>query len=564
LAQDDGASADEPSFSVNALFKLQGGLFVPLASNGFAPHENRALYRDNGFFGGECDPVALPQQPCYPQDHGQKPGSPSITRATLQIEAHWDLTRWFGLHAIVRGTRSMELPADEYAQVPTSLDPLGTPTNPEPAAELSARRRAYAKRWVRDNQYNTFELREFYADIMALDWLSFRIGRQQVAWGETGSFRLLDVINPINSTWHFGPLESFEDQRIPLWMALAVIELPKLRGALELVYIPGIDRARDTVSTPLSMSGAWGAPYSNRPSAYRASFKDFQYPGGSLDPDHMRYGVRWKGELGESLTYSLVYVYTHMQTPVLQRAYMLQDGVTDDGVPIYSALTSERAVLNFPRAHVAGLSAEYTFPSPLGLTLRFEGAFEPNRTYSNNTENSVAVMNGVQEMSPRSKKVANYAFVVQRPTMIRWLNPVQHFLLAAQFQHTHVFDVDDLRDHDLVAAIGYNDWRIPQNSYVVSGMASTQYLRGLITPRVIGAVMINPDYKDDVPDPSTREYELNQHIASGFVSFDVGFRVGPHYRFNLTITDFFSKHPYRDFGLFRDRDEIHASMTVLL
>jgi hypothetical protein len=50
---------------------------------------------------------------------------------------------------------------------------------------------------------------------------------------------------------------------------------------------------------------------------------------------------------------------------------------------------------------------------------------------------------------------------------------------------------------------------------------------------------------------------------SGFVSFDVGFRVGPHYRFNVTVTDFFGGNPYRDIGLFRDRDEVHASATVL-
>jgi len=95
------------------------------------------------------------------------------------------------------------------------------------------------------------------------------------------------------------------------------------------------------------------------------------------------------------------------------------------------------------------------------------------------------------------------------------------------------------------------------------GFATTQYLHGLIIPRLTGALVVNPDYKNDNPMKDSPEYKANQHITSGFVSFDVGFRVGPHYRFNVTVTDFFGGNPYRDIGLFRDRDEVHASATVL-
>jgi hypothetical protein len=562
FAQDDeGGSEEETTFTVNAMMKLQGGLFVPLTSNLFSPYKNEAVRRDGTPFMPECDPILTPRKPCTPTDHGKKPGSPSITRATLQLEAHWDFSSKIALHAIVRGTRGMELEADEWAQVPTSLERAVLPDGQlEPLDHLADRRRAYAKRWVRDNQYNTFELREFYADFLPLELLGFRIGRQQVAWGETGSFRLLDVINPINSTWHFGPLESFEDQRVPLWMLVTNIEITKLLGALELIYIPGLDKSRDTVSTPLSMAGAWGAPYSNSPPTYRIAYRDFQYPGGKLfAPENMRGGVRWKGDIGEHASYSLVYTYTHMMGPVLQKVYMQRDPISGT----YSSTDADRAELNFPRQHIAGLSFEYAFPSPIALTARFEGAFEPNRWFSNNTDRSGTLTNGVYTYTPKTKKVLNYAFVLQRPTMIRWLNPVQNFLLVAQFQHTHIFDVDDIKDVGLTNVVGFNDWRIPKNSYTVVGFATTQYLHGLIIPRLTGAMIINPDYKDDNPIKTSATYDEGQKILSGFVSFDVGFRVGPHYRFNVTVTDFFGGNPYRDIGLFRDRDEVHASATVL-
>jgi hypothetical protein len=353
---------------------------------------------------------------------------------------------------------------------------------------------------------------------------------------------LLDVVNPINSTWHFAALESFEDQRVPLWMALTTIEVPKAVAALDLLYIPGLDRARDTVSTPLSMGGAWGVPYSDRPSRFVIREKDFRYPGGRLSPRNMRYGIRWKGDIGAHANYSLVYMYTHMQTPVLRRAELAR---TSEGLP--NATVADRAVFTFPRQHIAGLSFEYALPSPIGATLRFEGAYEPNRSFSARTDIEGSVENGVLSFPSPRKHVLNYALVLQRPSMIRWLNPTQSFQLAMQFQHTRVFNVDKVKDGGIVQVLGYNDWAVQKHAYTLAFFATTQYLRGLITPRLTAAYVVNP-YNDD----------------SGFISFNVGFRLGPHYRVNVSVSDFFGGNPYRDLGLFRDRDEVNISATVLL
>lgn len=547
---DDSASEsdeppDESSLTLNAMMKLQGGLFTPLASSGFKPHDNRAFIESGATFQGPpCDPIVTPGKPCRPVDHGQDPGTPSLSRATLQLEAHWDFSRKLSLHTIIRGARMGSTEADERAQVPRLLPRLAG----ESDQELANRRRSYARSWVKKNYYDRFELREFYLDYLPLDWLTFRIGRQQVAWGETGQFRMLDVVNPIDSSWHFGPLESFEDQRIPLWMWLTTIDVNKVNGALELLWIPGIDRARDMVSVPASNFGAWGVPYSNQPGTYQILYKDFRYPGGSLDGKYMRGGFRWKADAGDHASYSLVYFYTHMQTPVLQRANYLQrlDG---QGVPIpndYDSNYAQSAEFTFPRQHVVGGSFEYVLDDPFGMTLRFEGAVEPNRTYSQRTDTAgYGEVDGIS-YRPRTKPVVNYAVVLQRPTMIRFLNPTQNFLLVAQFMHTTVANLDNVRDSDLVQVVGYNDWRINKNSYTLVFFATTNYLNGRITPRITGVYMPSPYYKD-----------------SGFVSIDVGYRIGPHYRLNVTVTDFVGKNPYRDLGFWRDRDEVHGSLTVL-
>ena len=70
---------------------------------------------------------------------------------------------------------------------------------------------------------------------------SLKLGKQQIVWGETDNFRALDVINPLDLSWHW-QWESWEDIRIPLWAARGVYDIGKIgkleESFLEIVYIP--------------------------------------------------------------------------------------------------------------------------------------------------------------------------------------------------------------------------------------------------------------------------------------------------------------------------------------
>src|SRR3990172_2946864 len=48
--------------------------------------------------------------------------------------------------------------------------------------------------------------------------MKFRIGRQDLSWGETDGFRLLDMIEPMDNRFGFPLVEDLDDRRIPLWM----------------------------------------------------------------------------------------------------------------------------------------------------------------------------------------------------------------------------------------------------------------------------------------------------------------------------------------------------------
>ena len=75
-------------------------------------------------------------------------------------------------------------------------------------------------------------IREVFIDLDMKDLpVSFRIGRQQIVWGEALSFRALDATNPLDLTWHaqqeaglFGKV-GFDELRIPLWAFKMLVNL---------------------------------------------------------------------------------------------------------------------------------------------------------------------------------------------------------------------------------------------------------------------------------------------------------------------------------------------------
>jgi len=93
------------------------------------------------------------------------------------------------------------------------------------------------------------QIREAYVD-MSLHKipLSLRIGRQQVVWGETDNFRMLDRANPLDLTWHFvheipAPAFSWDEIRRPFFLVKGLYSLgalgPLSQTFLEFYWNPG-------------------------------------------------------------------------------------------------------------------------------------------------------------------------------------------------------------------------------------------------------------------------------------------------------------------------------------
>ena len=116
----------------------------------------------------------------------------------------------------------------------------------------------------RDALAFTNTLREVYIDLALADApISLRLGRQQVIWGESDQFRLMDIINPLDTTWHLQQ-EDWDKLRIPLWMIKGIWDMgdlgPIANAFTEVVWNPGDFMPGNKVEF---LPAPWAVPIAN-------------------------------------------------------------------------------------------------------------------------------------------------------------------------------------------------------------------------------------------------------------------------------------------------------------
>ena len=109
---------------------------------------------------------------------------------------------------------------------------------------------AQASREYKTN-FNTKDiLREIYVD-GSISNLSFRLGKQQVVWGEAVGLKITDIINPQDFREFI--LDDFIDSRIPLWMLKLEYSLGEYD--IETLFIPDFEPDR-----PAETGSEWTMP----------------------------------------------------------------------------------------------------------------------------------------------------------------------------------------------------------------------------------------------------------------------------------------------------------------
>ncbi|GIW42532.1 MAG: hypothetical protein KatS3mg076_3109 [Candidatus Binatia bacterium] len=191
-----------------------------------------------------------------------------------------------------------------------------------------------ARRELRESAVQRHRLHQAHLDV-TIGRLFLRIGRQNLAWGETDAFRLLDQINPIDSSFG-GFLVSLDERRVPLDMILARYYLGNLGPRVFNVTLEGFASIDDAVSyAPGTPQGSpWTLPNLGAPSGLVKNF--------TITPsrtfDDIRGGFRVLFDAFGAL-WSVAHYYTFSDIPAVQAC--VHPGTNFDGFPIRRLTTRD-------------------------------------------------------------------------------------------------------------------------------------------------------------------------------------------------------------------------------
>jgi len=282
-----------------------------------------------------------------------------------------------------------------------------------------------------DNFKQQYDLWEAYVDL-SRGPVFFRVGRQNLAWGETDVFRLMDGINPLDNTFG-GVFEDLDDRRIPLWMLRGSYNFgrvgPVSTLTVEGFWVPG---NWDTRVAPVSPVGtAYSAPQPETPIPTVVVT-----PGKAMSSS--RWGVRMMGLLADNFNISLGHYQSYLDIPALRLAV---------GETPLDAWTE----ISFPQVQVTGASLSF-WEQRTDVVVRTEVAWfwdEPVFIPEINTPlNPLPIpIPGIPGLPANGeipkKDTLRWVIGLDKNIWIRPLNPKRTFMVSVQYFGAWVQDYDE-------------------------------------------------------------------------------------------------------------------------
>jgi hypothetical protein len=324
-------------------------------------------------------------------------------------------------------------------------------------------------------------LREAYIDFKLQDLpLSFRVGRQQVIWGESDSFRLMDIWNPLDLTWHLQQ-EEWDKIRIPLWMIKGIWDIGSL-GPLSNVFVEGVWNPGDfqagvktqflpypwSVGVPNPVrSGQVNAASPDNPILLSPNFDlqgtSFRQGDFNRNPEEASdVGVRFHGVSRQGIEFTLNYLYIRGRGIGAQAGTpfgLKIDKITSpqlsnpdntfgafEGQGVFPAEVEARFI--HPYSHVFGLTGNYFESNFTNAVLRMEMAYQLGAPFQTRDGRI-----NITETLPEGEEIRRDLFApiaftkrdvwagmvgFDRPTWIRWLNRKTTWFLTGQFFWSYV------------------------------------------------------------------------------------------------------------------------------
>lgn len=306
--------------------------------------------------------------------------------------------------------------------------------------------------------------------------LFVKIGKQQIVWGRTDLFRVLDVVNPVDFSRN-NIYDELQDIRIPEWIAQVEYRM----GASETMQdrniqlVANFDKFRANnlgqCGTPnvaldagcffRGMVNLWdrGGTVSNfAPSPaggliatdfgpHQVGLRNVNLPAYNLA--NMPLGIKYEGVTKDGFSFSINALTSRSQFPSL---HAFNTGATNpftggvgnaNGTPVRNLIAFD---MYFPRVNLIGGSMDFKVDA-INTAVRLEGAFTSGEEFPNTNRAALYSKN----------RVFRSVIGLDRPTIIPFINAHRTTLLSAQLFYQHIFN------HELVdgplGQVGMPDWK---------------------------------------------------------------------------------------------------------
>lgn len=324
--------------------------------------------------------------------------------------------------------------------------------------------------------------------------LAFKLGKQQIVWGRTDLFRVLDVLNPVDYSRN-NIYDELEDIRIPMWMLEAEYQMGTTETFDDLNFslVWNFDKFRPNSlgqgGTPYSiidagsffrgMKNCWdnGCTVSNFALGELAT----DFPVGTIgirdadmpdwDISNTQVGLKVEGVYRE-VGFSLNALYYRSQLPSLRGggggAFTVLNPFTGaqeiaPGVPAFDIV--------FPRLAMFGGSLDF-YVDPLKTVFRVEGAYTKGEEFANTLEPDLY----------SESDVFRWVLGADRSTWIRSINANKAILFSAQVFGQHLLDHE--LEQGVLGPVGMPDW---EDNYIATLLIKGWWQQDRLSPQIIFA-----------------------------------------------------------------------------
>ena len=411
--------------------------------------------------------------------------------------------------------------------------------------------------------YNKSSMREAFFDFKE-DRYMLRLGKQQVAWGETDFFQSMDMVHGYDFTWRSFLEPANEELRKPLVMANITVKVPEVDGKVQLLLRPGGWNRDDAVGNTFDVIGGRWANQPNKGVDFRGQpglpITPYNYHQTGADARDDTWAVRWSGSL-EEINYSLSYLQTFNSNPVINPAGNL-NFLTAVGAPVPLGTPSGSTTFNgttpiglageiiYPKIELYGLTAS-GYSAPADAVFSTEVSYIKGYAYNYGYSSALSGIFGPGFDGLKQKNLIKSMIRMDKNLAFTQslLGTEKPAFFSVQLFDTWIKNFNE--PENLVQLVGFGQ-PSKEHSSLLTFIFSTSYANGTIVPELVAG--------HDVT------------YGGGFIVPSVSFQYGKDWRFKIEWDHFYNdgeRTPANAaterntalFGYFAHNDQLYAKLT---